>query len=47
MPPHPLTNFEIQKSIKFRTNLPNLKIMVYVIKLSEYKEIGTKWIDLV
>ena len=55
MPPHPLTNFEIQKyyqnETKFngvysRNNLPKAKDGTYVIKLDEYKSIGTHWIAL-
>ena len=55
MPPHPLTDFEIQKSYqtsrKFngvysRNNLPKMKDRAYVINLDEYKSIGTHWIAL-
>ena len=56
MPPHPLTNFEIQKyyqnESKFngvfsRDNLPNeIKDGAYVINLDEYSDIGTHWISL-
>ena len=56
MPPHPLTNFEIQKyyqnESKFngffsRDNLPNkIKDGAYVIILDEYSNIGTHWIAL-
>ena len=55
MPPHPLTNFEIQKSYqnesKFNgvysiNNLPKIKDGAYVINLDEYKSIGTHWIAL-
>ena len=56
MPPHPLTNFEIQKyyqnESKFngffsRDNLPNkIKDGAYVIILDEYSDIGTHWIAL-
>ena len=55
MSPHPLTNFEIQKSYpnkpKFnglysRNNLPKLKDGTYVINLDEYKSIGTYQIAL-
>ena len=56
IPPHPLTNFEIQKyyqkerrfnGVYSRDNLPN-KITdgAYVINLDEYSEIGTHWIAL-
>ena len=55
MLPHPLTNFEIQKSYqnepKFnvvysRNNLPKIKDGAYVINPDEYKSIGTHWIAL-
>ena len=56
MPPHRLTNFEIQKyyqnKSKFdevfsRDNLPNkIKDGAYVINLDEYSDIGTHWISL-
>ena len=56
MPPHPLTNFEIQKyyqnELKFnavfsRDNLPSkTKDGAYVINLDEYSDIGTHWIYL-
>ena len=55
MPPHPLTNFEIQKYYKneprfngvfSRDNLPKLKDGVYVINLDEYSDIGTHWVAL-
>ena len=50
MPPHPLTNFEVQKYYqnepKFncaysRNNLPKRKDGTYVIHLDEFKSIGT------
>ena len=50
MPPHPLTNFEIQKynqnerkvnNVYSRTNLPKIKDEAFVIKLDEFKSIGT------
>ena len=53
MPPHPLTNFEIQKyfqnELKFngvysRNNLPKIKKGAYVINLNEYKSIRVHWI---
>ena len=53
MPPHPLTNFEIQKyyhnqprfnGVYSRVNLPKIKDRVYVINLNEYSDIGTHWI---
>ena len=55
MPPHPLTNFEIQKyyqneprfnSVYSRDNLPKLKDGAYVINLDEYSDIGTHWVAL-
>ena len=55
MPPHSLTNFEIQKHYqnepKFncvysRNKLPKIKDVKYVINLDEYKSIGTRWIAL-
>ena len=56
MPPHPLTNFEIQKYYQneprfndnfSRNNLPK-KIMdvAYVINLDEYAGVGTHWFIL-
>ena len=56
MPPHLLTNFEIQKyyenasrfnSVYSRDNLPNkIKDEAYVINLDEYSDTGTHWIAL-
>ena len=56
MPPHPLTNFEIQKYYKneprfngvfSRNNLPKkIKDGAYVINLDEYADTGTHWIAL-
>ena len=55
MPPHSLTNFEIQKFCenepKFnwvysRDNLPGIKGGAYVINLDEYSGIGTHWVSL-
>ena len=55
MPPHPLTNFEIQKyyqnqlklnGVYSRDNLPKIKDGAYVINLDEYSHIGTHWIAL-
>ena len=54
LPPHPLTNFEIQKyyqneprfnGVFSRDNLPNsIKNGAYVINLDEYHDIGTHWV---
>ena len=56
MPPHPLTNFEIQRyyqneprfnGVFSRNNLPKkIKDGTYVINLDEYADVGTHWIDL-
>ena len=55
MPPHHLTNFEIQKylynqtrvsGVYSRYNLPKIKHGAYVINLDEYSDIGTHWIAL-
>ena len=55
MPPHPLTNFEIQKyyqnkprfnGVYSRDNLTKIKNRAYVINLDEYSDIGTHWIAL-
>ena len=56
MPPHPLTNFEIQKyyenELRFngvfsRDNLlKKIKDGAYVINLDEHKDTGTHWIAL-
>ena len=56
MPPHPLTNFKIQKYYKneprfngvfSRNNLPKkVKDGAYVINLDEYADVGTHWIAL-
>ena len=53
MPPHPLTNFEIQKyyqneprfnGVYSRDNLPKIKDGTYIINLDEYSDIGTYWV---
>ena len=53
MPPHHLTNFEIQRyyqnepkfnGVYSRDNLPKIKDGAYVINLDEYSDIGTHWI---
>ena len=56
MPPHPLTNFEIQKyyqneprfnGVFSRNSLPKkINDWAYVINLDEYAEVGTHWIDI-
>ena len=56
MPPHPLTNFEIQKYYQkeprfngnfSRNNLPKKTMDVaYVINLDEYAGVGTHWFIL-
>ena len=56
MPPHPLTNFEIQKyyqneprfnGVFSRNNLPKkIKDGAYVINLDEYADLGKHWIAL-
>ena len=56
MPPHPLTNFEIQKyyqneprfnGVYSRNNLPKkIKDGAYVINLDEYADVDTHWIAL-
>ena len=55
MPPHPLTNFEIQKyyqsepkfnGVYSRNNLPKIKDRVYSINRDEFKSIGTHWLAL-
>ena len=55
MPPHSLTNFEIQKyyqnepklnAVYYRDNLPKIKDGTYVIHLDEYSDIGTHWVAL-
>ena len=55
MPPHPLTNFEIQKyyqneprfnGVYSRDNLSRIKDRAYVINLDEYSDIGNRWVAL-
>ena len=56
MPPHPLTNFEIQRyyqneprfnGVFSRNNLPKkIKDEAYVINLDEYADVETHWIAL-
>ena len=55
MPPHPFTNFEIQRyyqnepkfnGVYSRNNLPKIKDGAYVTNHDEVKSIGTHWIAL-
>ena len=55
MPPHSLTNFEMQKYYKnepifngvySRDNLPKIKDGPYIINLDEYSDNGTHWVVL-
>ena len=55
MPPHPLTNFEIQKyyqnepklnGVYSRNNLSKIKDGIYIINLDGYESIETYWIAL-
>ena len=56
IPPHPLTNFEIQKyyqneprfnGLYYRNNLHNeIRYGPYVINLDKHSDIGTHWIAL-
>ena len=55
MPPHPLTNSEIQKyyqneprfnGVYSRDNLPKIKDGAYVINPDEYSDTGSHWIVL-
>ena len=56
IPPHPLTNFEIEKYYKneprfngvfSRNNLPKkINDGAYIINLDEYADVGTHWIAL-
>ena len=55
MPPHPLTNFEIQKyyenepkfnGVYSRNSLSKIKDGTYIIHLHEYELIETHWIVL-
>ena len=56
MPPHPLTNFEIEKyyeneprfnGVFSRDNMPiKIKDRAYLINLDEYTDVGTHWIAL-
>ena len=53
MPPHPLTNFEIQKYYQneprfngfySRDNLPKQEDGAYLINLDDYSDIGNHWV---
>ena len=55
MPPHPLTNFDIQKyyqnesrfnGVYSRDNLPKIKDGAYVTNLDGYYDIGSHWVAL-
>ena len=55
MPPHPLTNFELQKyyqnepklnGVYSRNNLPKTKDRAHVINFNNFKSMGTHWIAL-
>ena len=55
MPPHHLTNLEIQKYYKneprfngvySRDNLPKINDGAYIINLNEHYDIGTHWVAL-
>ena len=55
MPPHSLTNFEIQKyyqtepqlnGVYSRNNLSKLKDDTYIVNLDEYESVGPHWIAL-
>ena len=55
IPPHPLTNFEIQKyyqsesrfdGVYSRDNLPKIQDGAYIINFDECSDIGTHWVAL-
>ena len=55
MPPHSLSNFEIQKyyqneprfnGVYSRVNLPKIKNGADVVNLDEYSDVGTNWVAL-
>ena len=55
MPPHRLTNFEIQtyyqneprfNGVYSRDNLTEIKDGVYIRNIDEYSDIGTHWVAL-
>ena len=54
MPPHPLTDFEMQKywnesrfnGLYSRDNLSKIKDVAYVINLDKYSDIRTHWVAL-
>ena len=55
IPPHPLTNYEIQKyyenkhkcnDVYSRNNLSKIKDAAHILNLNEFKSIGTQWIAL-
>ena len=54
MPPHPLTNFEIQRyyqseptftGVYPKNNLPKRKDVAFILNLVVFKSIGTHWIN--
>ena len=56
IPPHPLTNFEIQKCYKNEpkfngfysiNNLSKIKDETYLINIAEHESMGTHWIALI
>ena len=50
MPPHPLTNFEIQMVLQYnngvysRNNLSKVKDGAYTINADEYESMGSHWV---
>ena len=55
MPPHPLTDFEIQKyyqnepkfnGVYSRNNLSKITDRAYIVNLDDYESIGIHWITL-
>ena len=55
MPPHPLTDFEIQKyyqnepkfnGVYSRNNLSKITDGAYIVNLDDYESIGIHWITL-
>ena len=55
MPPHSLTNFEIQKhylnepkfnGVYSKNELPKIKDRAYIINLDDCNSVGTRWMAL-